>query len=259
MNFETILYEKKDRVVTITLNRPEVLNAFVPTMGAELIQAFHQAEDDEDVGCVVLTGAGRGFCSGADVREFQANIERGTPRSALPASEESGCQLMFNLKKPIIAAVNGPAVGIGFTVTLPCDIRIASERARFGPVFVRVGLIPEFGSTFLLPRLVGLAKAKELTLLGRIIEAQEALDIGLVSRVVPHEELMAETMSLATALAQGPTPTLGMVKEALHRGLVSDLAGAEALELRLLDICRRSPEHAEGVRAFLEKREPRFH
>jgi 2-(1,2-epoxy-1,2-dihydrophenyl)acetyl-CoA isomerase len=148
---------------------------------------------------------------------------------------------------------------VGFTMTLPCDIRIASERARFGAIFVRVGLVPEFGSTFLLSRLIGLAKAKELTLLGRIIEAQEALDIGLVSKVVPHEELMAETMSLATALAQGPTRTLGLVKEVLHQGLVSDLASAEALEARTLADCVRSPEHAEGVRAFLEKRQPRFH
>jgi 2-(1,2-epoxy-1,2-dihydrophenyl)acetyl-CoA isomerase len=258
MSFETILCEKKDRVLTITLNRPEVLNAFTVTMGQEMLQALHQAEDDEDVGCVVLTGAGRGFCAGADVREFQANIERGTLGSVQPQSE-SLCQLMFNLKKPTIAAVNGPAVGVGFTMTLPCDIRIASERARFGAIFVRVGLVPEFGSTFLLPRLIGLAKAKELTLLGRIIEAQEALAIGLVSRVVPHEELMAETMSLATALAQGPTPTLGLVKEVLHQGLVSDLPSAETLEARILATCVRSPEHAEGVRAFLEKRQPRFH
>jgi len=258
MSFETILCEKKDRVLTITLNRPEVLNAFTVTTGQEMLQALHQAEDDEDVGCVVLTGAGRGFCAGADVREFQANIERGTLGSVQPQSE-SLCQLMFNLKKPTIAAVNGPAVGVGFTMTLPCDIRIASERARFGAIFVRVGLIPEFGSTFLLPRLIGLAKAKELTLLGRMIEAQEALDIGLVSRVVPHEELMAETMSLATALAQGPTRTLGLVKEVLHQGLVSDLASAETLEARILATCVRSPEHAEGVRAFLEKRQPRFH
>jgi 2-(1,2-epoxy-1,2-dihydrophenyl)acetyl-CoA isomerase len=258
MNFETILYEKKDRVVTITLNRPEVLNAYVTTMRTELLQAFHQAGDDEDVGCVVLTGAGRGFCSGADVREFQAGIESGTPGLGALA-EESLCQLIFNLKKPSIAAINGPAVGVGLTMTLLCDIRIASDRARFGALFVRVGLIPELGSTFLLPRLVGLAKAKELALLARIIDAQEALEIGLVSKVVPHEELMAETMSLATALAEGPTLTLGLVKEALHQGLVSDLAGAEASETRILAICRRSPEHAEGVRAFLEKRQPRFH
>jgi 2-(1,2-epoxy-1,2-dihydrophenyl)acetyl-CoA isomerase len=258
MSFETILYEQKDRVATITLNRPEVLNAFVSTMGQEMLEAFHQAEDDEDIGCVVLTGAGRGFCSGADVREFQAGIEGKRSDQALSASE-SLCQLMFNLKKPTIAAVNGPAVGVGFTMTLPCDIRIASDRARFGPIFVRVGLVPEFGSTFLLPRLIGLAKAKELTLLGRIMEAQEALDIGLVSKVVPHEELMPETMSLATALAQGPTRTLALAKEALHRGLVSDLAGAEASELSLLATCVRSPEFVEGVRAFLEKRQPRFH
>jgi 2-(1,2-epoxy-1,2-dihydrophenyl)acetyl-CoA isomerase len=258
MNFETILCEKKERVLTITLNRPEVLNAFTLAMGQEMLQAFHQAEDDEDVGCVVLTGAGRGFCAGADVREFQASIESGTLGSVQP-QPESMCQLMFNLKKPIIAAINGPAVGMGFTVTLPCDIRIASERARLGAIFVRVGLVPEFGSTFLLPRLVGLAKAKELSLLGRIIDAQEALEIGLVSKVVPHEQLMPETMALATTLAQGPTRTLGLVKEVLHRGLVSDLAGAEDLETRVLATCVRSPEHAEGVRAFLEKRQPRFH
>ena len=258
MSFETILYEKKGRVLTITLNRPQVLNAFTVTMGQEMLQAFHQAEDDEDVGCVVLTGAGRGFCAGADAREFQANIERGTLGSVQPQSE-SLCQLMFNLKKPIIAAINGPAVGVGFTMTLPCDLRIASERARLGAIFVRVGLVPEFGSSFILPRLVGLAKAKELALLGRIIDAQEALDIGLVSKVVTHEELMPETMSLATALAQGPTRTLGLAKEVLHRGLVSDLASAEELEARLLADCVRSPEHAEGVRAFLEKRQPRFH
>ena len=258
MSFETILYEKKGRVLTITLNRPEVLNAFVPTMGRELLQAFHQVEDDPDIGCVVLTGAGRGFCSGADVRGFQAEIQKGTAGSDQPESE-SACQFVFNLKKPTIAAVNGPAVGLGFTLTLPFDIRIVSERARFGAIFVRVGLIPEFGSTFLLPRLVGLAKAKELCLLGRIIDAQEALDIGLVSKVVPHEELMPETMALATSLAEGPTFTLGLVKEVLHQGLVSDLTGAEALERRVLDTCRRSPEHAEGVRAFLEKRQPRFH
>jgi 2-(1,2-epoxy-1,2-dihydrophenyl)acetyl-CoA isomerase len=258
MGFETILYEKKDRVATITLNRPEVLNAFTLIMGQEMLQAFHQAEDDEGAGCVVLTGAGRGFCSGADVREFQANIQRGTLGSVQPQAE-SLCQLMFNLRKPIIAAINGPAVGVGFTMTLPCDIRIASDHAGFGPIFVRLGLVPEFGSTFLLSRLIGLAKAKELTLLGRIIDAQEALNIGLVNKVVPHEDLMAETMSLATALAQGPTRTLGLVKEVLHRGLVSDLAGAEDLEGRVLADCVRSPEHAEGVRAFLEKRQPRFH
>jgi 2-(1,2-epoxy-1,2-dihydrophenyl)acetyl-CoA isomerase len=258
MNFETILCEKRERVLTITLNRPEVLNAFTLAMGEEMLQAFHEAEDDEDVGCIVLTGAGRGFCSGADVREFQAGIESGTLGTVQPQAE-SMCQLMFNLKKPIIAAINGPAVGVGFTVTLPCDIRIASERARLGAIFVRVGLVPEFGSTFLLSRLVGLAKAKELALLGRIIDAQEALDIGLVSRVVPHEQLMPETMALATTLAQGPTRTLGLVKEVLHRGLVSDLAAAEDLETRVLATCVRSPEHAEGVRAFLEKRQPRFH
>ncbi len=257
MDFESILYEKKGRVVVITLNRPEVLNAVGPKTGAELIQAFHQAEDDEGVGCVVLTGAGRGFCSGADVRGFQQRID-GQATGETPVTE-SLCQLMFNLRKPIIAAVNGPAVGMGCTLTLPCDLRIASDKARMGLIFARVGLVPEFGSTFLLPYIVGLAKAKELVFTARIVDAQEALEVGLVNRVVPHDDLMAETMALAEAIAYGPTPTLGLAKEGMHKGLLSDLPAAEQWEAQALAECARSAEHREGVAAFLEKREARFH
>lgn len=257
MRFETILYEKKGRVAVVTLNRPEVLNAFGPSTGAELIQAFHQAEDDDGVGCVVLTGAGRGFCSGADVRGFQRRIE-GQAGDATPVAE-SLCQLMFNLRKPLIAAVNGPAVGMGCTLTLPCDLRIASDRARLGLIFARVGLVPEFGSTFLLPRIVGLAKAKELVFTARIVDAQEALEVGLVNKVVPHDDLMVETMALAGAIANGPTATLALAKEGMHKGLLADLPSAELWEAQALAECVRSPEHREGVAAFLEKREPRFH
>ena len=254
---EEVLQERKDRVLILTLNRPEVLNAFTMTMGAELMRAFHQADDDDSVGCVVLTGAGRGFSSGADVRTFFENIQQAAPRTAVPMSE-SLCRLMFDLKKPTIAAVNGPAVGMGCTITFPCDIRIASDRVRFGLIFSRVGLVPEFGSTFLLPRLVGLGKTLELTLTARIIDAQEALAIGLANKVVPHDDLMAETMAMATALANGPTRTLALAKKVIHQGLVADLPTAERTEEEALAWCVRSPEHAEGVRAFLEKRQARF-
>lgn len=258
MSFETILYQAQDRVAVITLNRPEVLNAFGPTTMGELVRALHMAEDDPAVGCLVLTGAGRGFCSGADVRSFQRIIEEGRPMdSAAPASEDVP-SLIFNLKKPTIVAVNGPAVGLGATLPLPFDIRIASEQARFGYIFARVGLIPEFGSTFLLSRIVGLAKAMELVLTARIIDAQEALGIGLVNRVVPHERLMEETLALAGAIARGPTRTLALAKEAVHRGLTVDLVAAQRTEGEFLEVCRRSPEHREGVHAFLEKREPQF-
>jgi 2-(1,2-epoxy-1,2-dihydrophenyl)acetyl-CoA isomerase len=261
MPFETIIYDPPqagERVVTITLNRPEVLNAIGGLMGVELMQAFRSAEEDPGVGCVILTGAGRGFCSGADVRVWDSQLKEGSRRPATDTSE-SLCQLMFGMKTPTIAAINGPAVGMGATITLPCDIRVASTEARIGFIFARVGLIAEFGSTFILPRVVGLAKAKELVLTARIIDAQEALTIGLVNRVVPGEKLMEETREMAKGIAQGPTFALGKVKEAIHRGLTTDLAAAEAWERGVLEACYRSPEHAEGVRAFMEKRQPTFH
>jgi 2-(1,2-epoxy-1,2-dihydrophenyl)acetyl-CoA isomerase len=256
--YEAILYDKHDRVATITLNRPEVLNAFSATMGAELLAAFRDADADGEVGCIILTGAGRGFCSGADVRTWARELREGPLGPAIPV-RESLCQLMFGLKTPIIAAINGPAVGLGCTLTLPCDIRIASTEARLGLIFARVGLIPEFGSTFLLSRIVGLARAKELVFTARIIDAQEALALGLVNRVVAAERLMEEAREMASGIAQGPSLALSLAREGLHRGLTSDLAAAEAWETETLSLCRRSPEHAEGVNAFLEKRPPRFH
>jgi 2-(1,2-epoxy-1,2-dihydrophenyl)acetyl-CoA isomerase len=256
--YEAILYDKRDRVATITLNRPEVLNAFNATMGSELLAAFREADADGEVGCIILTGAGRGFCSGADVRNWAQELKEG-PRRPAATEDESLCQLMFSLKTPIIAAINGPAVGLGCTLTLPCDIRIASSEARLGLIFARVGLMPEFGSTFLLSRIVGLARAKELAFTARIVDAQEALSLGLVNRVVPAERLMEEAREMASTIAHGPTLALGLARQGLHRGLTSDLATAEAWEAEALARCRRSPEHAEGVNAFLEKRSPRFH
>jgi 2-(1,2-epoxy-1,2-dihydrophenyl)acetyl-CoA isomerase len=165
---------------------------------------------------------------------------------------------VLDLKKPLIAAINGPAVGVGCTMTLPCDIRIASDRARLGFIFSRVGLVPEFCSTFLLPRIVGLGKAMELCLTARIIDAPEALAIGLVNKVVPHDDLMDETMAVATALAKGPTRTLSLVKKVIHQGLVADVEQAESNEEEAFTWCLTSPEHTEGVRAFLERRPARF-
>ncbi len=257
MPFNTILYDVADRVATITLNRPEVLNAVGVETMQESLQALHQAEDDPQVGCVVLTGAGRAFCSGADVNAFLDAIQQKGPR-VTAATSESAPQLMFNMRTPTIAAINGPAVGLGATLTLPCDIRIASDRARIGFIFARVGLIPEFGSSFFLSRIVGLAKAKELVFTGRIIDAEEALSIGLVNKVVPHDRLIEETMAMASVIAQGPTRILGLAKAVIHRGLTSDLAEAERQEADGLGICQSSPEHAEGVKAFLEKRQPQF-
>jgi len=256
---QDILVEKKDRVLVVTLNRPEVLNAFRMTMAVELKQAFEQADEDDGVGCVVLTGAGRGFCSGADLRGFFDNLREATSGSAASRPVEGLPRFMIELKKPVVAAINGPAVGVGVTLTLPCDIRIASERARLGFIFSRLALVPEFGSTFLLPRIIGLAKALELCLTARVIDAQEALAVGLVSKVVPHDDLMDEALAVATPLANGPTRALSLVKKVIHQGLLADVDQAQSNEEEAFAWCLRSPEHFEGVRAFFEKRPARFH
>ncbi len=256
MAYERIIYEKRDRVALITLNRPDVLNAMDTRMGNELIMALQEAREDKDVGCVVITGAGRAFCSGADVREFRARIEGQAPPGSVVG--EDLFDVMFDHPKPLIAAVNGPAVGIGATMTLPCDIRLASEQARFGFIFARVGLVLEFGSSFLLPRIIGLGKALELAMTTRLIDAQEAKEIGLVSQVFPQEGFLEEVLAFASQIANGPTRTLGWLKELVHHSIQADLASARRKENEILDRCRHSPEHREGVMAFLEKRQPRW-
>jgi 2-(1,2-epoxy-1,2-dihydrophenyl)acetyl-CoA isomerase len=256
---QDILLEQRDRVLIITLNRPEVLNAFRMTMAIELKQALQEADEDDGIGCVVVTGAGRGFCSGADLRGFFDNLREATDGSATARPVEGLPRFMIELKKPVIAAINGPAVGVGVTLTLPCDIRIASDRARLGFIFSRLALVPEFGSSYLLPRIVGLSKALELCLTARIIDAQEALAVGLVSKVVPHDDLLNEALALGTSLANGPTRALGLVKKIIHRGLVANVDEAQDNEEEAFAWCLRSPEHFEGVRAFFEKRAARFH
>ena len=247
---QDILVEKRDRVLVVTLNRPQVLNAFRMVMAIELKEALQQADEDDGVGCVVLTGAGRGFFD---------NLREATEGSAASRPIEGLPRFMLDLKKPVIAAINGPAVGVGCTITLPCDIRIASDRARLGFIFSRLALVPEFGSTYLLPRIVGLGKALDLCLTGRIIDAPEALEVGLVSKVVPHDNLMDEAMAVATGLANGPTPALSLVKKVIHQGLVADVDQAQNNEEEAFAWCLRSPDHFEGVRAFFEKRPARFH
>ncbi|MDT7943559.1 MAG: enoyl-CoA hydratase/isomerase family protein [Dehalococcoidia bacterium] len=256
MSYQRITYEKRDRVALIVLNRPEVLNAMDPLMGDELVMALKEAREDKGVGCVVITGAGRAFCSGADVKVFRQMIEGQVQRRTVV--DEDLFDVIFDHPKPIIAAVNGPAVGIGATMTLPCDIRLASEQARFGFIFARVGLILEFGSTFLLPRIIGLGKALELAMTARLIDAHEAKEIGLVSQVFPQDRFLEEVMAYASQIANGPTRTLGWMKEAVHRSIQADLPTARRIEGEILDRCRRSPEHREGVMAFLEKRQPRW-
>lgn len=259
MAYEQILYERRGRVALITLNRPDSLNATTTVMNAELQDAFKTAGDDQSVGCVVITGAGRAFCAGADVRAFQEGLQGG---EGYRAQHGPGGRLdtLWKIPKPVIAAINGVAVGVGATMPLACDIRVASDAARIGYTFRRLGMAPEFGSTFLLPRVVGYARAMELCMTGRMVDAAEALQLGLVTSVFPQATFIDEVMTLATDLADGPTQALGMAKEGFHRALTTTLAEAEAWEYTTANpALRAGPEYREGVAAFAEKRPPRFH
>ncbi len=265
MDFNDTTYQKSERIATITYNRPEKMNAWTPRMFEELRQALEDADNDLNVGAIILTGAGRAYCSGADM----GGLNRMAQAADQPASAPESAQLeadgmgrfafMLSLKKPIIAAINGPAVGMGFANALYCDIRIAAERARMGLIFPRRGLAIEFGSSWLLPRIVGLGNAVDLALTGRLIDAQEALRMGLVSRVVADSELMAAARALAADLATQCSPLgISYVKRFVYQHLYTDLATALRDEGESAGVMLRSQDFKEGVKAFLEKRPPKF-
>lgn len=267
-SYEQILFEQRGRVGIITLNRPERLNAWTWKMNAEIADAVTRCNGDAGVGCVIVTGAGRGFCSGADMQGFNSAIgarERATTeeekrRASAPAERvEAPGEGFYQTSKPIIAAINGPAIGVGLTMTLTMDLRIASDQARFAMRFVRMGLVPEAGSTLYLPQIVGIAKALELSMTGRIIDAAEGLRFGLVSRVVPHDELMPEALKLAGEIAANPTDAVWSAKKLLHRNMVErDKQEVTRREGAAIYAQYQSAGHKEAVRAFIEKREPRF-
>lgn len=268
--YEQILYETHGsrlpagrQVVLITLNRPEKLNAWTPEMENEFIDALEQASADRQVGAIVVTGAGRGFCAGADIGRWSQHLSaRGeAPRTPAPLARDGSPEVPIALSraKPVIAAINGPAVGIGLTMSLACDIRLASERATFSARFVKVGLTPECGSTRYLPLVAGFTNALHLALTGRIVEAQEAKERGLVDRVVPHDSLMDEAMALAEEIAANPPDAVWMAKRLLHENAVeADLRRVVTYEGYAIREARRLPDHAEAVSAFMEKRPPRF-
>ncbi len=262
MDFENIGYEVADRVLTITLNRPERLNAFTKGMGAELIEAFERADRDDDIRAVIVTGAGRGFCAGMDLGEGGSTFDYGErPEGEVPRDGGGRVVLrIFESLKPVIAAINGPAVGVGITMTLPADIRLAAESARMGFVFARRGIVPEACSSWFLPRLVGISQAMEWVATGRVFTAQEALAGGLVRSVHPDGELLGAARALVAEIAQHTAP----VSVALARRLLwGGLAAAHPMEAHRADSRAmwargRSADAREGIASFLEKREPRF-
>jgi 2-(1,2-epoxy-1,2-dihydrophenyl)acetyl-CoA isomerase len=257
-----VLSQQRDGIVTLTLNRPESLNAMNEAMMGEFERLMIALETDTAVRVVVLRGAGRAFSSGGDQKRGGAEVPpsffEGDPGGALIERLNRCILRMQRLPKPIVGSINGVAAGAGMNIALATDLRIASETARFGEVFTRVGLVPDGGGTYFLPRLVGTAKAMEMILLADIIDAQEALRIGLVNRVVPAEQLEQETLKLAERLAQGPTVAYGLAKRGLYQGLGMSLEDVLNMEARNQAMAVRTPDRAEGVAAFLEKRPPRF-
>jgi enoyl-CoA hydratase/carnithine racemase len=263
MEFEQIRAEVQDRVLTITLNRPERLNAWTQTMGQELIAAFDRADADDEVRVVVVTGAGRGFCAGADLAQGGDTFDWRERKADGPVPRDGGGRFtlrVFECLKPIIAAINGPAVGVGATMTLPMDIRLASEDARIGFVFARRGILPEACSSWFLPRAVGISRAMEWVSTGRVFPATEALEAGLVRSVHPAGELMDAAYGLAREIADNTAP----VSVALSRKLMWTMLGAEhpmlahRADSRGMFSRGQSADASEGITAFLEKRPAEF-
>jgi len=258
MGYQTIRLDRADGVATVTLNRPEARNAIDLVMRRELLAALDDLEVQAAVRAVILTGAGGHFSAGGDVKTMAARRQTAADGRARVESLNRFVIRLFEFPKPTIAMVDGFAVGAGCNIALACDMVVAADRARFGEVFARIGLVPDGGGTWLLPRLVGLAKAKELVFSADIIDAAEALRIGLVNRVVPAAELETTTRALAARIAAGPPGALGLAKALLNRSATVDLSTALGFEAYAQAQAVTSDDHAEGVRAFLEKRPPNF-
>jgi 2-(1,2-epoxy-1,2-dihydrophenyl)acetyl-CoA isomerase len=255
-----ILSETTNGIATITLNRPDKLNAFTGTMRAELVDALSAAGSDDTVRVVVVTGAGRGFCAGGDV-EYMSGLQRDGNVTDFRQLLDAGRDVVTTIRslgKFVIAAVNGVAAGAGCNLALACDYRLASDRAKLGETFVRIGLHPDWGGTWLLPRLVGEGRAMELLMTGRMVEAEEAERIGMVDRVVTAETLPAETMKLARAIADGPLGPLRDIKRAVYLASGNTLEAQIDLETENQLRAFVSSDAAEGMRAFFEKRAPKF-
>ncbi|MBI4307842.1 MAG: enoyl-CoA hydratase/isomerase family protein [Chloroflexi bacterium] len=263
MDFKEIIYSVADSVATITLNRPQAMNSLTHEMAEEWAKALEMAQWDVNVRAVIVTGAGRAFCGGANPRRIAADREQAIQAKPPPLSQPMGLlytvhQAVQTVDKPYIAAVNGGAAGGGMDMACAADIRFASDRAKFTTAYVRMGNVPGGGGAWFLPRLVGLPNAYELIWTGKVIDAQEAYRIGLVSRVVPHDDLMAVTREFAVQLAKGPTVTIRLAKRLVRQCAFLDLPAALQATEEMAHIARSTEDAQEGPRAWLEKREPVF-
>lgn len=261
VDYQKLLFAVDSGVASITLNRPERSNALEDEMTRELMDALKQVERDESIRCVVLTGAGKNFCAGQDLTAF---LKRRDGPDAISVREHlvNGYNKVVTkirtIEKPVIAVVNGAAAGAGLGICCACDLRYASENAKFRMAFIGIGLSPDSGTSFLLSRIIGLGRASEMALMNELMDAREAYAAGLVNKIFPPEELMDACMTLAKQLATAPTRGIGLTKRALNRALVTDLEGALDYEAYLQDIAVETQDHREGVKAFLGKRAASF-
>lgn len=255
--FQTLLYSLAEGILTITMNRPEVYNAFNEQMKKEINDAFKEAEKDPAVRCIVLRGAGdKAFCSGQDLKEHAGG--KRSLKDSLERSYNPLIRRIRTIEKPVIAMINGVAAGAGCSLALACDMRIMSTTAKLIEVFIRIGLVPDSGSHWFLPRLAGMARAFEYAATGRDITAEEAERVGLVNRVEAPEELERVTMEIASSLAAAPTKSIGLIKRTLNKALSADLDTLLDYEACIQQIASETEDHKEGIAAFLEKRKPRF-
>ena len=255
--------DRNSGIATITLNRPEKLNAFSPTMEDDIRAALDEARDDDSVRCVVITGAGRAFSSGADVNAWDARIREGVEPTVVDSLRQNearhGMPLrIYELAKPVIAAVKGPAVGMGMDLALAADMRIVGESAKFGMLYIHRGLVPDEGGAWFLPRLVGGPKAYELIMTGDFVLGPEAVEIGLANKCVPDEKLISTTMELAGKIASGPPLAIEFAKRAIRDGQAISLRAHFDAIGYYMSVLNKTEDVAEGMRAFVERRQPQF-
>jgi len=272
MTYKALTLEREGPIATITLNRPDAGNSFDMNMMVEIDDVFKRVGEDHDIRAVILTGAGKYFSTGIDLSLFAAperhTAEEGSSEDVFPDEEDqtygkgtpvAAVIRIRSMPKPVIAAVNGPAVGLGFSLALACDIIVASDRAKFGMIFVKRGIVPDTGGSFLLPRIVGLPKACELTLTGDTIDAAEAGRIGIVSRVVPHDNLVTAAKELAGRIAKNPPLAVGLAKSQLYQAMAeTDMVEHMKREVEAQGDLMKTADFLEAATAFIEKREPVF-
>ncbi len=260
MSQQQLLFDLRDGVGVVTLNRPEVMNAFGGTMREDLLALLQRASADPAVRCIVITGAGTAFCAGGDIAsmaELQARNDAAPVTERMRIGAEV-VELIRAMPKPVVAAINGAAAGAGMNMALACDMRLAAQSARFSESFVKIGLVPDWGGSFLLTRLVGTAKAMELMMTGDRFDAAEAHRLGIVNRVIPDATFRDEVMKFATALARGPSSTLARIKAAIQLGASGTVSQTMQFETTAQEEMFLSDNAREGMRAFLEKRHPKF-